>query len=84
MMGDWPAYMFDPVEKEKWSRIRESISNDTLAMEYLEGIGLDELLSKNNTIKYAIVPSDVLKSLMGLPEELEAPYYFFYAGQWYD
>ncbi len=84
-MGDWPAYMFEPIEKEKWSGIRESIRNNTLTVENLEGTGLDEFLSKVSTIDYEIVPSEVLKGLLDLPEDLTEPYYcFFDAGQWYD
>ena len=84
-MGDWPAYMFEPVEKELWLSIRESIRNSTLTMDDLEGTGLDGLLGKVNSINYEIVPSEVLKGLLDLPEDLAEPYYcFFDAGQWYD
>lgn len=84
-MGDWPAYMFESIEKEKWIRIRARIKDNTLMAEDLKGTGLDVLLDKVHSINYEIVPSEVLKGLLDLPEELTGSYFcFFDAGQWFD
>lgn len=84
-MGDWPAHKFMPIRKERWLRIREGKKNNSLTAADLEGTGLDIFLEKFNTINYEVIPSEALKGLLNLSEELSGPFYcFFDDGLWYD
>lgn len=84
-MGSWPAHMFSPIGEERWLKIRKEIKNHSLLVEDLEGTGLDVFLGKVNPVKGETIPSDVLQSLLVLPEKLTKPFYcFFDDGIWYD
>ena len=75
---EWPIYVLEPFEEEKWARIREKIQEETLTIHDLDETPLKTLLDSNTVVKADKKCAELLSGILELPAQLDGEIYCFF------
>ena len=81
-MGQWPLWKFSAIPVEQWMQIKQSLDDETLSIEGLDGTGLDGLFDAIYTFD-KLDPSDVFAELSDIDASAGTFYCLFDAGMMY-